>query len=310
MKIVEYNEVDPHQVTYLNQMALDFSLTPERVSHLRQSDPRPFPCFAIYAVENDIIMGQVGIFRLPMISVDGREDVGGIWAVSTHPEYSGRGVASTLIGEAHLRMREAGLRFSTLGTNRYRVAYRLYRQSGYVETNVSATAFGRWETAHQPTRLYAHPVNADGYDYVDHVFTDIAGDYLGFAWRHTPFEYLRRVDLSEIWILEDSHRVIGYAIAQLKNNILSIANFAVRLEADISEAVSAIAAEVKSSYVQVQVSRPSEIASLRRTGYLIAHPDWSSFMLKPLVPGISFEDALSHFGVGTDRFLFSWLDVT
>jgi GNAT superfamily N-acetyltransferase len=310
MKIVEYDDVDPHAVTYLNQLALDFTLSPERVARLRQIDPRPFPCLAIYAVEGNVVVGQVGIFRLPMISVEGREDVGGIWAVSTHPGYSGRGVASTLIAEAHLRMQAAGLRFSTLGTNRYRVAYQLYRQNGYAETNVSATALGRWEIAHQPTRLHAHPVNAGGYDFVECVFTDVARDYLGFAWRYTPFEDLRRVDLSEIWILEDSHHVIGYALAHLKNDMLSITDILLRLGVDISEAVSAVAAEVKSAYVRVEVSRPIELASLKRAGFFIAHPDWSSFMVKPLLPRLSAQDAVHHFGIGTDKFLFSWLDVT
>lgn len=123
MKIVEYNSVDPVKVMYLAKLALDFALTPEVAAHIRQSDPRPFPCLAIYAVEEDALLGQVGIFRLPMVSIEGREDVGGIWAVSTHPQYAERGVASHLLEEAHARMRSAGLRFSTLGTNRYRVAH-------------------------------------------------------------------------------------------------------------------------------------------------------------------------------------------
>ncbi|MGE5221413.1 MAG: hypothetical protein ACM3PY_03185 [Omnitrophica WOR_2 bacterium] len=86
MKILEYDQVDPAQVLYLNLLALGFSLTPEHAVHIRQTDPRLFPCFAIYAVEENKVLGQVGIFRLPMISIEGREDVGGVWAVSTHPD--------------------------------------------------------------------------------------------------------------------------------------------------------------------------------------------------------------------------------
>src|SRR6266545_5730208 len=114
MKIVEYDQVDPIQVLNLNMLALGFSLTPEHAEHIRSTDPRPFPCFAIYAVEEDQVLGQVGIFRLPMISTEGRVDVGGVWAVCTHPQYAGRGIASLLLEEAHARMRSAGLRFSTL----------------------------------------------------------------------------------------------------------------------------------------------------------------------------------------------------
>src|SRR5512147_1190279 len=108
MKIVEYDEVDPLKVMYVTQLALDFTLSPEKAAHIRRTDPRPFPCLAVYAVEDEAVLGQVGIFRLPMISTEGREDVGAIWAVSTHPQYSGRGVASALLEEAHARMRAAG----------------------------------------------------------------------------------------------------------------------------------------------------------------------------------------------------------
>lgn len=310
MRIVEYDDIDPHRVMYLNQLALDFTLTPEKVAHLRQSDPRPFPCLAIYAVEGDTIMGQVGIFRLPMISIEGREDVGGIWAVSTHPQYSKRGVASTLIAEAHVRMRKAGLRFSTLSTGRYRVAYKLYRQIGYEETNVWATAYARWETAHQPTRLRAQPLGVDGFDFVEQVFIDIAKDYLGFAWRYTPFEGLRNLNPSDIWILRENNNVVGYALAQTDNILLTISNIALRLGINITEAISAVAAELKSSYVKVKVSRPVEMKSLGRAGYDVAHPNWGSFMIKSLIPELSIEDAMHHFGIGTDRFLISWLDVT
>ena len=90
----------------------------------------------LYEVITGVFRGQaivgLALYELELLA---QEDVGGIWAVSTHPQFAGRGVASRLLDEAHARMREAGLRFSTLGTNRYRVAYNLYRQHGYEDTN-------------------------------------------------------------------------------------------------------------------------------------------------------------------------------
>ena len=310
MKIVEYNDVDPLKVMYLAQLALDFALTPETVVRIRHSDPRPFPCLAVYAVENEAVMGQVGIFRLPMISTEGREDVGGIWAVSTHPQYAGRGVASLLLEEAHTRMRNAGLRFSTLGTNRYRVAYKLYRRHGYEETNVWVTALARWETAHQPTRLRAQPPDPEGYDFVEQTFLSIANEYLGFAWRYTPFERLRQVSLDDIWILRENTHIVGYALAHADQTLLTISNLILHPRIDAAEAIAAVTAELKSAYIQVKISRPIEMTSLRRAGYHVAHPTWEAFMVKPLVPEVTVEDARRLFGIGTDRFLISWLDVT
>ena len=151
MKILNYDEVNPLQVLHLTMLALDFPLTPEHAAHIRQTDPRPFPCFTVNAVEDDRVLGQVGVFRLPMISTEGKEEVGGVWAVSTHPNYAGRGIASALLEEAHNRMRGAGLRFSTLGTGRSGVSYKLYQRHGYVDMNVWATALTRWESANKPT---------------------------------------------------------------------------------------------------------------------------------------------------------------
>jgi len=321
MKIIEYDDVDPLQVLHLNMLALDFPLTLEHAAHIRRTDPRPFPCLTINAVENDQVLGQVGVFRLPMISTEGREDVGGVWAVSTHPAHSGRGIASALLEEAHTRMRDAGLRFSTLGTNRYRTAYKLYQQHGYVDMQVHATAVAKWETAHQPTRLRAvrvQPVGIaldaskgpDGYEIVEKLFADIAQEYLGFAWRHTPFARLRSVALSDIWIVQENGYPIGYAFVHADGSMLKISNLTLKLGADAAEAVAAITAELKSSYIQVKITRPIEIASLRRAGYQVAHPTWGTFMIKPLVPDVTVDNARHLFGIGTDRFLISWLDVT
>lgn len=310
MKILEYDDVDPLQVANLTKLALDFSFTPEMAARLRRTDPRPFPCLAVYAVEDDLVVGQVGVFRLPMVSTEGREDVGGVWAVSTHPQYAGHGIASRLLEEAHTRMRQAGLRFSTLGTGRYRLEHSLYRRHGYVETNVWATALASWETAHQPTRLYAHAAGPEGYEAIERLFMDISKDYLGFAWLYTPFTRLCRVDLADIWIIQANSQPVGYAFARADQTMLAISNLTLEQGIDAAEAVAALAAQLKSAYVQVKISRPVEIAGLRRAGYHVAHPSWEGFMIKPLFPEVTYNDARRLFGVGTDQFLISWLDVT
>ena len=313
MKILDYDDVNPLQVLHLTMLALNFPFTPEHAAHIRQTDPRPFPCFTVNAVDatRDVVLGQVGVFRLPMISTEGREDVGGVWAVSTHPNYAGRGIASALLDEAHNRMREAGLRFSTLGTDRPRVSYKLYQRHGYVDMNVWATALARGEMVHQPTHLRAQPLGSEGYDFVEKLFADLACDSLGFAWRHTPFARLRdKVNLEDIWVLWEHNAAVGYVFAYKEESMLLITVQALRMDVNAAEAISAIVSEMKAPYVQVSMSRPSDIASLRRAGWQVAHPDWGAFMVKPLIPNVTAEDARQLFGIGTDRFLISWLDTT
>jgi GNAT superfamily N-acetyltransferase len=311
MKILEYSEVDPLSVLHLTMLALNFPLTPEHAAHLHHTDPRPFPCFTVNAVEDDRVLGQVGVFRLPMISAEGREDVGGVWAVSTHPNYARRGIASALLDDAHSRMRDAGLRFSTLGTDRSRVSYRLYQRHGYVDMNVWATALTRWERAHWPTHLRAQPVGSEGYDFVEKIFADLASDYLGFAWRHTPFARLcDKVNLEDIWILWEHNAAVGYVFAHKEKSMILINVQVLRIDVNAADAIAAIASEMKAPYVQASMSRPSDIASLQRAGWQVAHPDWGAFMVKPLLPNMTAEDACHLFGIGMDRFLISWLDTT
>ncbi len=311
MKILEYDEIDPFGALQVSLLALGFALTPEHAAHVRQSDPRPFPFLAIYAVEEDQVLGQVGVFRCPMLSTHGREDVGGVWAVSTHPEYSGRGVATLLLNQAHARMRDAGLKFSTLGTSRSGVGYNVYRRLGYEDTQVFGTALARWETAHQPTSWHARPSGTDGYDLVEDLFQRAAGDYLGFAWRHTPFAPLRdKVSLTDIWILEEDHRPLGYAFAHVNRSILEISGLFFPNGNDMAKAVAAVAAQLPAAFVKVTITRPSEVASLRQAGLHVAQPNWEAFMIKPLAPGVTAAEARQRFGIGTDRFLISALDTT
>lgn len=309
MQILEYDEVEPLDPLHLSMLSLDFALTPEHAAHLRRTDPLLFPCLAIYGVEGQTAVGQAGLLRLPMISSAGREDVGGVWAVATHPQYAEGSVVSRLLAEAHNRMRSAGFRFSTANTDRSQVLYNLYQQHGYVDMQVWATALARWETAHRPTRLLARQPGAKGYQFVEQLFEKIAGDYLGFAWRPTPFGRLHdRINLDMLWIIWRNERPVGYALVRKNPTLLDIHDLVLQMDTDINEAVAAVAAEIKSDFIQIKVSRPVDMAELQRTGWRVTHPDWSSFMVKPLVDEVSVDTARRLFGIGTDKFLISWLD--
>lgn len=311
LDIYEYDQVDPVSVLNLNLTALNFALTPEYAAHIRRTDPRPFPFFAIYAAERGQAVGQVGVFRLPMVSASGQEAVGGVWAVCTHPNRSGQGIASQLLAEAHRRMRAAGLRYSTLGTTRSRGAYRLYQRLGYVDTQVLGTALAGWETAHQPTRLRAVPAGDEGHARIERLFCRIAGYYLGFAWRQSPFALLwERTQPEELWVLKDGKQELGYAITRLDGAMLHFRSLLLLPEVDIAEAVAAVATKIKSAFVNVSVHRPVDINNLRQAGYRVAQPDWQAFMVKALTPDASLEDAWQRFGIGSDRFAVSWLDLT
>ncbi len=314
MRIEEYDAVDPLQVLHLNLLCLDFALTPELAALIRRMDPRPFPYFAIYAVEGRTVAGQVGVFRLPMVSSTGADEVGGVWAVSTHPAFRGQGVASLLLNEAHARMAAAGLRFSTLGTDSYRVAHALYQKHGYSDVLSPVMAVGRAGALPNPAGVRAETAGVHRLALADRLFEQFARDHLGFARRHTPFllflharGYLSAQDL---WLIRLDDGVVGYAFAAAHHGLLRIKNLLLANSCDPLAATAALAQAAEVSYVQTRLDCPEHAAAFAQAGFQVTNQSWATFMVKPLEPGATIEQFRRLYGLDRGRFLISSMDVT
>jgi hypothetical protein len=314
MRICEYDEVDPLEVLHLNLLCLDFALTPELVAMIRRLDPRPFPCFALYAVEDDEIAGQVGLFRLPVVSAQGVEEVGGVGAIATHPAFSRREVVSRLFDEAHGRMRAASLRFSSVSIDGYRTPRLLYEKLGYESVFLGASLMARQAKLPVQTDLRAEQAGRDPLALADRLFEEMARNRLGFARRHAPFfpflaqrAFLRE---QELWFLWKGSEAIGYAVASVSQTVLTFKNVLLYEGVDLLAAVAAVAREVPCRYVCLRVDYPLETS-------LSAHPEFwtagryrSAFLVKPLVKETTLDHFRQRFGVGTGHFLISHMDVT
>lgn len=314
MRIVEYDDVDPLQVLQLNQLCLDFALTPELVSLIRRMDPRPFPCFALYALAGDAVVGQVGVFRLPVVSAAGAGEVGGVWAVSTHPEYQRQGIATQLLAAAHERMRDAGLRFSTLGTDRYLVAHALYGKEGYSDLYSPAMVTGRSELLHDRAEVCAEPAGVSRLDLADRLFERIAAGKLGFARRHTPFFSVlharRDLDAQNLWLLWRGNELIGYAAAMAKGSVLRVTNLLLTDGAAATVSVAALARAANTQYIFARLDQVDHIAAFREAGFRVANQGWATFMVKPLAPDATVTEFRQLYGPKEGRFLISCMDVT
>lgn len=314
MRIVEYDDVDQLQVLHLNLLCLDFALTPELACLIRRMDPRPFPFFALYALEGNTVAGQVGVFRLPMVSVEGATEVGGVWAVSTHPAWRGQGVASRLLDEAHVRMAAAGLRFSTLGTDRFRVAHRLYEKHGYHDLYSPAAALGASDGLPRQPGLRAEQAGPRRLAVADRLFEQLAHGYLGFARRHTPFfpflharGYLSAQDL---WLLWQGEELAGYAAVSASNGLLRVRNLLLATGVDAPAAAGALAQATDARYVQARLDRPGDVESFAQAGFQIAPQSWGTFMVKPLAADATLAEFNRLYGLDTGQFLISDLDTT
>jgi len=320
MKIIEYDDIDPIEVLHLNLIGLDFSLTPERVKLIRQYDERVFPFFALYAVENGIILGQVGVFRLPMVSDEGLEDVGGVWAVCTHPAYRQRGVATQLLKEAHDRMRSESLRFSTLGTSMHRIAHLLYKKQGYKDVFHSASILLSHRNILKTNDcLYVEQADFEKLNLTDDLFRQVSVNRLGFAHRFENFIpamvaigeiALGSIEEKEIWLIWKDNQQVGYLIVKQSRNVLKVVDILLTQGVSIANVISSLVRKVPKPYIQVKSNHRSVTDSLLKLGAQVILQDWSTFMMKPLTPEAMKIDPKSLFGFNTDRFLFSWMDST
>lgn len=320
MKILEYDEVDPLEVLQLNLLGLEFALTPERVEKIRRYDVRPFPFFAIYAVENGMIVGQVGVFRSPMVSIEGPEDVGGVWAVCTHPSFVRRGIANLLLKETHERMRREGLRFSTLGTSTFRVAHLLYHKHGYQDVFFSTSIFLHHKAIIKyKNNLYTEQASSEELKLADDLFRQVSVNRLGFARRFEPFVSamvaigeiaMGKIEKRNVWLLWEDNRPVGYFIAKVSGSVLQIADILLTKGVTAVNAIASLASKLPRPYIQIKSNHPSITESLSKTGAYIVPQDWNTFMMKPLTPEVKNIDPKNLFGIGTDQFLFSWMDST
>jgi len=314
MKILEYDQVDPLMVLHLNLLSLCYALTPERVALIRRLDPRPFPFFALYAVDQGVVVGQVGVFRLPVATTEGAEDVGSVWAVSTHPAFGRHGIATELLDEAHARMRAAGLRFSTLETSRHRGAHVLYLRQGYDDVATLVSALAERKTVLRDTDLSAERAAKPQFHLADSIFQKVAAGRLGFTRRHDGFMTMMvetgEVDEDELWLISREREIVGYAVAKASEGVLVVSDLLLVDGADAALAVAALTRESTARYVRVIASTQTHVASLHRAGYELATPSWSTFMIKPLITDITVRDASRLMGIGTERFMFSQLDTT
>jgi GNAT superfamily N-acetyltransferase len=314
MELLPYDEVDPVGVLYLNLLSLDYALTPERVALIRCVDQRPFSFFGLYAVEDGVVAGQVLVYRLTMISTAGPEDVGGMCAVCTHPAFNRRGIATRLFDQAHACLRAAGLRFSTLGTARHRAAHDFYLRQGYDDVFTASSVLARTADVYQDTPIHAERAGEERIYLADDLFARVAAGHLGFAQRPAGFlaTLVATGDLvaDSVWLLWDGDEIAGYALARVSESILTVDDLVMADDAHAAGAITALARETSAVYVRLRFNQPSMAASLRRGGYPPAFPGWDTFMIKPLLPSVSVDDACAFFGIATERFLISPVDVT
>jgi GNAT superfamily N-acetyltransferase len=318
MKIVVYDDVDPFDVLDLNILCFNFALTPELVAKIRRLDSRPFPFFALYAVDQDRVVGQAGVFQVPLATDQGPLEAGAIWAMCTHPAYSRQGIGSALLQEAHRRMRSAGLSFSTLGTSRHWVAHAFYRRHGYLDLAnfASAVAHGSALAKGAGAQLAVRKAVRADLAQADDLFRQAAAGKTGFSRRQESFmEMMVEVgdilSMDQLRIIHFGRTLAGYAAVRESPALLAINNFLLRDGIKVVDAAAALLRAGDAPYVRIVTNNHSSyLDELRSAGFSVTSSTLDVTMIKPLRQAMTLEQLYHLFDVASGRFMMSGFDVT
>ncbi|MFW6040987.1 MAG: GNAT family N-acetyltransferase [Thermoplasmatota archaeon] len=147
MNIIHYDQVDDNEMSELTLTCFSHPYSKKHIEGMIKADSRvPEWGGELYAEKNGRLLGTVGILFPRAKKVDGSiEKVGGIRNVCSRPTASRKGVAKTLLVEAHKKLKKEEVRFSFLMTSKATVAHNLYKKLGYRDIFVYPEAFKKVE---------------------------------------------------------------------------------------------------------------------------------------------------------------------
>jgi predicted acetyltransferase len=144
MKIQTYRELESKNgLVPLLDHAFNWVFNQKQFDDFIKIDPRIKNGPVSYcAIDNDRIIGHVGVMELKTRTVNGNiEHVGGLYGVATLPSCTRKGVCTALIRKAHEHFSEKHYKFSLLSTSPSLVAHSLYLHLGYSDLVEYPTAY-------------------------------------------------------------------------------------------------------------------------------------------------------------------------
>ena len=312
MKILGYDEVDDQQVLELNMVSFRWMLTPEHVKKIKKEDARCPHYFALYAVEKEKVLSQVGFITLNTQTSSGVERVGYIWGVCTHPKAARRGLAGELIKEAHARMAEDDIRYSFLGTGKSLVAYSLYRKMGYMDFMDFNSGIKTCTPKTQAKTEVTYTSRARNDTFVK-LFEKYSKGLLGFIHRPKNFVQVRKtwtwMPLNTTGIFRRDGKTMGYLLANKEGKILKILEVCCPRIEDIQECIAALEMKFKPQYMTFDWTARSHVVNkFVVSGFTHFNRTWGVFMVKDLKEKHTIGQIRESYGREDDRFQMTCID--
>jgi GNAT superfamily N-acetyltransferase len=308
MKILTYRELESkHNLLPLLDHAFGWTFNPRTFETIVKTDPRlRHSPVGFFAVQNDNVIGSVGVMDMPTRTLDGSiEIVGGVYGVATLPSHVRKGVSTALMNAAHQYFKERGYRFSLLWTSRTFVAHAMYEKLGYVDWSERPTAHKILEPRKAGQAEKKKNVKVD-FDQILKIYNRYTKSKAGFVIRDKAYMKMmfrfESLSTRDCIIEEDGYAVFktnlggtwvkGTWIRELVAlNTQTMRRLLQRVE-DKSKDLVYDRAIFDYSLLEVYESR----------GYMIRKKSHSVLMVKPLTPDVPFSRAYG------DKFFLTSLD--
>ena len=322
-RIAFFDEIDdPYKVTLLFQLSLSWSAMPKLLQELRSNDERYTREFGIFAVTKDgtVASGHL-LMRILTQTTQGRLEVGGISAVSTRPDFTRRGLMTSIADRTHEYLQELGLEYSVLTTSRRLGAMAMYQQLGYVEIDHSKAAvkYPNQPRTLSPENVRVRPFSETDVDSIDDVYKRAVEGSTGFIYRPKNFlkarNYTKGCQIKpreNMRLVERGDSVTGYAYWESSPTTSDALEIMALDEISFHSLLADAERRNPDAAVMVWCDGliDPEIKWLKRAGYEGPLEAYGSFLAKSLKQKTDSHSIREMYGVESDKFRIGLWDGT
>jgi len=267
----------------------------------------------VFAVERGRLLGQTFVLRIPYTFPGGTELVSGLVAVGTRPDRRRAGVAREILTDIHRREKEAGIRFSTLWTNRSWGAHRLYEELGYRDIYSSPWAVHAPLQLSPPRPRDVRPARRSDLVDLERLHSRQAEGRIGFC--REPNGYLKAAVAAgeldpgkELVVVRSGGRLRGYADLEATPYRVICGELVATSFAARRSLVSEVQRRARRNPFAFQHTPVTDAPELfRGNGFSNVPTSWYVLMASSLAERWTAGAALSQFATNDRRFLcMSW----
>jgi predicted acetyltransferase len=245
------------------------------------------------AVENERIIGNVGVMDIATRTLDGKiEYVGGIYGVATLPGFARRGVSTTLMNRAQRYFEERGHRFSFLATSPALIAHAFYEKLGYVDLIEYPSAYNIIKDKKTAASKKRHDSGLD-LDKILRIYNEFSRSKTGFVVRDKAYlKMLKRVEG-----LKPKQSIVnerGYVIFREDKAGIWIRELVSLDAGEMNRLVGLMEDRTKGVVYDRAVLDGTLLDVYRSRGYMIQERGYAVMMFKPLAADASFKQAYGN----------------